>query len=135
MNEYKFTDMKMAVLEPIKNQVDADFVTIETIDTTVKGRMKTSNEAIVLIEREFFSQLSKEIQSNLITNFNIKLFEGDLKVAIEVTLKENGYPVLPLVQRKEKNNIEECPEKESMLDFEDEFSVSVGISTAVGDLV
>lgn len=42
----KFTDMKTAVLEPIKNQINADFITIETIDTTIKGKIKISNEAI-----------------------------------------------------------------------------------------
>lgn len=124
----QFTNMKMAVLEPIKNQTSADFVTIETIDTTVKGRMNTSDEAILVIERNFFSQLSSDVQVNLVDNFKIKLFEGNLKDAISNTLRENNYPVLPLVQKKEKNNIEACPEKESMLDFEDKFSVAVGAS-------
>lgn len=124
----KFTDMKMAVLEPIKNQINADFITIETIDTTVKGRVKTSGEAILTIEREFFSQLSKEEQANLLTNFNVKLFEGNLKDAISNALIEKGYPVLPLIQKREMKNIEECPEKESMLDFEDKFSEVVGAS-------
>lgn len=124
----KFTDMKMAVLEPIKNQTDADFVTIETIDTTIKGRMKLSNEAILTIERDFFNQLSNDDQVNLLTNFNVKLFEGNLKDAISNALIENGYPVLPLIQKREMNNIEDCPEKESMLDFEDKFSMAIGAS-------
>lgn len=124
----QFTNMKLAVLEPIKNQTKADFVTIETIDTTVKGRMKLSDEAMLVVEHEFFSQLSKEEQANLMSHFKIKLFEGDLKDAINSTLSENGYPVLPLIQKREKKNIEECPEKESILDFEDKFSVAVGAS-------
>ena len=124
----KFTTMKMAVLEPIKNQTDADFITIETIDTTIKGRIKVSSEAILKIEREFFSQLSPEEQENLIENFNVELFDGELKDAINDTLIENGYPVLPLIQKRELNNIEECPEKESMLEFENKFSTAVGAS-------
>lgn len=124
----QFINMKMAVLEPIKNQTRADFLTVESIDTTVKGRMKTSDEAILVIEREFFSQLSPEDQSNLATNFKIKLFESNLKEAVSNTLRENDYPVLPLVQKKEKDNIEDCPEKEGMLDFEDKFSAAVGAS-------
>lgn len=124
----QFTDMKMAVLEPIRNQTDADFVTIETIDTTVKGKMKTSAAAILTIEREFFSQLSPEIQENLKTNFNVRVFDGDLKEAVSDALRENGYPVLPLIQSREMKNIDECPEKESMLAFEDDFSQIVGAS-------
>lgn len=126
----RFTDMKMAVLEPIRNQTDADFVTIETIDTTIKGRIKTSNEAILTIQQEFFSQLSPEIQENLKANFNVRLFDGSLKDAIGDALRENGYPVLPLIQKREMKNIDNCPEKESMLDFEDKFSAAVGASRA-----
>ena len=124
----KFEDMKMAVLEPIKNQTNADFVTIETIDTTIKGRIKTSYEAILLIEYEFFSRLSQEEKENLKSNFKINFFEGNLKDAVNKTLIENGYPALPLIQKRELKNIEECPEKESMLEFEDKFSLAVGAS-------
>jgi len=124
----QFTDKKMAILEPIKNQMNANFITIETIDTTIKGRIKTSNEAILVIQQEFFSKLSQDEQANLMSNYKIKLFESDLKNAINDTLIENGYPVLPLIQKKEMKNIEECPEKESMLDFEDRFSIAVGAS-------
>lgn len=124
----QFNNMKMAVLEPIKNQTNADYVTIETIDTTVKGRMKTSSDAILTIEREYFSNLQLEEQENLKANYKIKLFDGNLKDAVNQTLTENGYPVLPLIQKRELNNIEECPEKESMLDFEDKFSAAVGAS-------
>lgn len=123
-----FTDMKIAVLEPIKNQINADFVTVETIDTTIKGRIKVSNDAILIIEQDFFSKLTTEEQNNLNANFNVKLFKDDLKDAISNALIENGYPALPLVQNKEMKNIEECPEKKSMLDFEDKFSAAVGAS-------
>jgi hypothetical protein len=118
----------MAVLEPLRNQTTADFVTIETIDTTVKGKMQTSNEAILIVKNDFFEQLSPEIQENLTGNFNVRLFNGELKDAVSDTLKENGYPALPLIQNREMKNIDNCPEKESMLDFEDKFSMAVGAS-------
>ena len=127
-NHNKFSDKKMAVLEPIKNQTNADFVTVETIDVTTKGRMKLSDEAMLVIENQFFSKLSPEIQENLAANFKLRKFDGKLKTAIEETLKENGFPVLQLIQEREKENIEDCPEKESMLDFEDKFSKMVGAS-------
>ena len=124
----RFDDMKMAVLEPIKNQMYANFVTIETIDTTIKGRIKTSDEAILVIEQAFFNGLPIEIQNNLKEHYQIKIFNSSLKEAIEGVLKEKGYPVLPLIQAKKSKNIEDCPEKESMLAFEDLFSTSVKAS-------
>lgn len=124
----QFSDMKMAVLEPIKNQINADFITIETIDTTIKGRIKISSDAILVIESDFFTKLSIEEKVNLRNNFNIKLFEGNLRDAISETLIENGYPVLPLIQKRELNNIKDCSEKDSMLEFEDKFSIAVGAS-------
>lgn len=124
----QFSTMKMAILEPLKNQIHSNFVTIETIDTTIKGRMKTSAEAILVIEREYFSQLPQVEQVNLTKNYSVKMFDGNLKDAISNTLIENGYPALPLIQKKEMANIDDCPEKQSMLAFEDKFSASVGAS-------
>lgn len=124
----KFSDKKIAVLEPIRNQQDADFVTVETIDTTIKGRVTTSDEAMLVIDQNYFSQLSKEVQDNLLEYYQVKLFDGPLKEAIENTLLENGYPALDLVQNRELKNITDCPEKESMLAFEDTFSEYVGAS-------
>lgn len=36
--------------------------------------------------------------------------------------------MLPLIQKREMKNIEDCPEKESMLEFENKFSIAVGAS-------
>ena len=56
------------------------------------------------------------------------MFEGELRDAVNNTLRDNGYPVLPLVQKREMKNIDECPERESMLQFEDCFAESIGAS-------
>lgn len=123
-----FSDMKIAVLEPLKNQVNADFVTVETIDTTVKGRMKVSDEAKLLIEQEYFSSLTQDEQENLMSNYQVNFFNGSLKDAVDNTLRSNGYPALDLVQKREWDNIRDCEEKEGMLKFEDEFAEKVGAS-------
>lgn len=123
-----FTDMKIAVIDSIRNYKDADFITIETIDTTIKGRVKVSNEAILLIEQNLFQSLNEEQKSNLVNNYQLKLFTGSLREAVDKTLKESNYPVLPLIQKREKKNIEDCPERESMLEFEDQFAMAVKAS-------
>ena len=61
-------------------------------------------------------------------HFKVQLFEGELRDAVNNTLNDNGYPVLPLVQKREMKNIGDCPERESMLEFEDRFAESVGAS-------
>lgn len=123
-----FSSMNIAVIDPIKNHINEDFVTIETIDTTIKGRIKVSKDAILLVEKYFFDSLSNELKDNLMSNYNLKLFEGSLKEAINSTLKENNYPVLPLIQKREKSNIDDCFERESMLAFEDYFANKVNAS-------
>lgn len=123
-----FTDMKIAVLDPIRNHKDKDFVTVETIDTTIKGRIKVSSDAILLIDEGIYLTLSEEQKNNLNSNYQVKLFRGALRDAVGHTLKENNYPVLPLIQKREMKNIQECPERESMLKFEDEFANLVNAS-------
>lgn len=95
-----FSNMKLAVLELLKNQIDADFVNIEAIDTTVKGRMKVLDEAILVIDRNMFENLPLEVRENLKGNFKVQLFEDNLKEAVNNTLINNGYPALPLIQKK-----------------------------------
>jgi len=123
-----FTNMNIAVIDPIKNHVNANFVSIEAIDTTIKGRISVSKDAILLIKKDTFSSLSEDVKANLMGHFQIKLFEGELREAVDNTLRENNYPVLPLMQKREMRNIGECAERESMLEFEDKFAASVGAS-------
>lgn len=123
-----FSSMKIAVIDPIKNHINDDFVTVETIDTTIKGRIKVSNEAILLIERNFYISLSKDIKNNINSYYKLKLFDGSLRDAVNSTLIENNYPLLLLVQKREVLNIEECQHRQSMLEFEDEFANTVGAS-------
>lgn len=123
-----FSDMKIAIIDPIKNHVDADFVTIDAIDTTIKGNLKVSDEGHLLIETGLYNSLSPSIVDNLKTNYNLVLFEGNLRSVVDNVLRDNNYPVLPLIQKREMKNIDECQERESMLAFEDKFATMVNAS-------
>ena len=125
----KFQKMPMAVIDPIKFHTDADFVNVVVTDTTIKGRMKVSPSAILVIDADYFQSLSEEEKINLYTNFKLEFFRGDLKKAIDETLIKNNYPALSLRQGHHDQKIEECPEKESMLEFLEAFAASVGAST------
>lgn len=127
-NTCEFSKLPLAVIDPIKNHTNANFVNIEAIDTTVKGRMQVSDDAILVINKSLYNSLSDEIKMNLTSNYKIELFDGDLKNAVNATLIKYNYPTLPLKQRIEEKNIGDCPERESMIDFLDIFAKTVGAS-------
>lgn len=129
MNNF-FSDYKVAVLDPLKFHMDdTDFVNFNVIDTTTKGIMKVSSNAILLIDKVLFESLSDEIKNNLNNNYKVEIFEGNLKDAISFTLKKYGYPSLPLVQRVEENYIEDCPEKQDMINIQSQVANYLGVST------
>jgi len=123
-----FTDMNIAVIDPIKHYLNANFVTIDAIDTTIKGRVSVSKDAILLINNDVYNTLTDDVKANLMNSFKVKVFQGKLRQSVDNTLKENGYPSLPLIQKREMDNIDEYVERESMISFEDKFAESIGAS-------
>ncbi len=121
-NTCEFSKLPIAVIDPIKNHQTANFVNINQIDTTIKGRLKVSPDAILVIDEDLYNSLNDDIKMNLASNYKIELFKGDLKTAINNTLHKYNYPSLSLSDRVSKNYIEDCEEKESMLNFIDEFA-------------
>ena len=118
----KFSEMKIAVLDPIKYHQNEDYVNIDAIDTTIKGSIISSKEAILVIEKDYFLSLSEEEKTNLMSHYKVELFTGSLKDAVSSTLQKYNYPSLPLIQKKDISDIEECAEKESMIDFQQSFA-------------
>ena len=120
--------MNIAVIDPIKHYLNANFVTIDAIDTTIKGRVSVSKDAILLINNDVYNTLTDDVKANLMNSFKVKVFQGKLRQSVDNTLKENGYPSLPLIQKREMDNIDEYVERESMISFEDKFAESIGAS-------
>ena len=123
----KFSDMKIAVLEPLKNHTDAEFLSVDVIDTTIKGRINASG-AILLIDSLLFESLDADAKNNLLSNYQVEVFTGSLKEAVKESLVKHGYPALEYNQRREDNYIVDCVEKESMIEFQDTFAESVKAS-------
>lgn len=85
-----FSNKKCAVIDSLSSHID-QVVSLVPTDTAIKGSIKLSNDAIVLIQKDHFSNLSEDDQEQLLGNsFNVKLFEGNLKDAVKGTLKESG---------------------------------------------
>ena len=127
-NTSEFSKQPLAVIDPIKNHTDKIFINIEAIDTTIVGKIKVSKEAILVINAVYYESLSDEEKINLNSNYKLELFNGSLNEAIDSTLKKYNYPSLPLKQKNEMQNIDECPERESMINFMDNFAESVTAS-------
>ena len=118
----KFSDMKIAVLEPIRYHQNEDYVNIDAIDTTINGSIKVSGDTILIIEKDYYLSLTEEEKINLMSHYKIELFIGSLKDAVTNTLRKYNYPALPLIQKKESRDIIDCEEKESMIVFQDKFA-------------
>lgn len=123
-----FSEMKFAVLDPMKYHENENYINVDVIDTTIKGSIKTSEECILVIDQNEYSLLSEETKNNLRNHYKIELFSGSLKEAISNILQKYNYPALPLVQKKELHEISECNEKDSMIKFQDEFALAIGAS-------
>lgn len=85
-----FSNKKCAVIDSLSSHID-QVVSLVPTDTAIKGSIKLSNDAIVLLERDYFLSLSKGEQAQLFGNgFIVKLFEGNIKDAVSNTLNESG---------------------------------------------
>ena len=85
-----FSNKKVAVIEPLKYHLEETISLVPT-DTSLKGDVVLSNEAILLIEEELYQSLSFE-QKNILNknNFKIVTFNGTLKEAIKKELLSSG---------------------------------------------
>jgi len=124
----KFSKMPIAVIIPIKELKEANFVNIHQIDSSIKGKVEISNKAILVIEKNKYESLTEEEKINLISNYKIELFIGELSLAVKETLEKYNYPALSLTDKVEEKYIKDCSEKESLIKFQDEFADSIKAS-------
>lgn len=86
-NNY-FSNKKCAIIDGLQEHID-EVVSLVPTDTALKGDIRLSKEAVVLIEKEFYDSLSEEEKLSL-NQLNIKLFSGSLKDAIEDYLRNSN---------------------------------------------
>ncbi len=85
-----FSNKKCAIIEPLSYHIEQAISLVPT-DTALKGGVSLSNEAIILIEEETFTNLSKE-QKDMLSSLNltVKTFNGSLKETVYNELKNSG---------------------------------------------
>jgi hypothetical protein len=124
----KFSIKNVAIIEPLKYHVNDPFISVDVIDTTIKGPVTLSHEAIIVINKDYYDKLSDEQKNILQDNYHIELFTEDLKKAVNETLTKYNYKQLSLVLNKEKSDIEESEYKQAMIEFENTFAKQVKAS-------
>lgn len=98
-----FSNKKCAIIDGLAEQLQlSNVVSLVPTDTAIRGNVKLSSSAIILIEQSEYEALSDE-QKNQLTKLNIKTFSGDLRQAVEQTLLETGryIPERPTLSRSD----------------------------------
>ena len=88
----KFSDKTCAIIEGLSEQIDNNNVkSLVPTDTAIKGSIKLSDQAIILINKDRYEKLTQEQKEQLNSlELTIKVFEGDLKENVDKTLEETG---------------------------------------------
>ncbi len=85
-----FSNKVCGIIEPLVHHID-NVISLIPTDTAIQGDVYLSPEAIILIAKSKYLELSsqeKERLNNL--NLKVKIFEGSLKEAITTELKNSG---------------------------------------------
>lgn len=81
-----FSDKKCAIIEPLNQHLE-QIISIVTTDTALKGDVFLSSDAIILIDKQTFANLSEQQKNNLRTlNLTVQQFQGSIKDAVIETL-------------------------------------------------
>lgn len=125
---YTYSDKKIAVIDPLKYHLNEDFVNINPIDTAIKNKIKNSNYAILVIEKELFESLSLQDKVDLMSYYQIEIFTDSIREGVNNALLKYNYPIVPLSNNFSDNYILDCEEKRSLINFQQEFSDKMQIS-------
>lgn len=109
----RFSDKKCVIIDRLSTHID-NVVSLNPTDTAIKGIVKLSKDAVILIEKNTYDNLSNEDKIKL-SRFNIKLFEGNLKAAVELYLKSSQkYTCEKLALSSSKGGYIESPTSEEL---------------------
>lgn len=125
-----FSNRDIVVIDDLNYHLDhSDVVSIVATDTAIRGDVILSDDAVIMIRKERYDSLNEKEKSMLSCDgkINVKIFEGDLRTAVENTLLEMGYvPERPLLG-KSHNGFEESATKQEIVDTIKSISVDRNI--------
>lgn len=108
-----FSNKKCAIIDSLSSHID-DVISLNPTDTAIKGNVTLSNDGIILIEKNTYETLSN-IDKNNLSRFNVKLFVGNLKDAVELYLKTSQrYSCEQLALSSSKGGYIDSPTSEEL---------------------
>lgn len=96
-----FSNKKCVIIDGLAEQLQlSNVVSLVPTDTAIRGNVKLSNAAIILIEQGEYDSLSEQ-QREQLSSLNVKTFSGNLRQAVEQALLETGryIPERPTLSR------------------------------------
>ena len=87
-----FSNKDCAIIDGLEEQLaQSEITSLVPTDTAIKGNVKLSNQAIILLSKERYESLSQEEKDKLSTlDLTLEIFEGDLTEAVNKTLEKSG---------------------------------------------
>ena len=89
-----FSNKTCAIIESLEEQIDkSEIVSLMPTDTAIKGNIKLSSKAIILISKERYESLSEQEKQKLSSlDLTVYIYEGTLQEAVNDMLeKSNVY--------------------------------------------
>ena len=96
-----FSNKKCVIIDGLAEQLQlSNVVSLVPTDTAIRGNVKLSNAAIILIAQDEYDSLSEQ-QKEQLSSLNVKTFSGNLRQAVEQALLETGryIPERPTLSR------------------------------------
>lgn len=87
-----FSSKTCAIIDGLEEQIkQVEMISLVPTDTAIKGNVKLSKEATILINKKRFNNLTQEEKEKLSKlDLNVKIFEGELSEAIKYVLEESN---------------------------------------------
>ena len=124
-----FSNKKCAIIDSLSSHID-DVISLNPTDTGIKGTVELSNDAVILIEQNTYESLSSD-DKNKLKQFNVRIFEGNLKESVESYLKgSQRYTCEKLTLSSNKGGYVDSPTSEKLKATIKQIATEKQISTA-----
>ena len=99
-----FSNKNCVIIDGLAEQLEmSNVVSLVPTDTAIRGNVKLSSSAIILIREEEYNKISEEQKQMLERlNLTVKTFKGELRENVEKALEETGryIPERPILNRE-----------------------------------
>ncbi len=126
-----FSNKTCAIIESLEEQIDnSNIVSLVPTDTAIKGNIKLSNKAIILISQDRYDSLSEQEKEQLKNlDLTIQIFEGTLQENVNETLKNSRiYTAEQLSLTRAYKGYFESDTKEELLELIQDIAKSHNIA-------